>query len=189
MEWISAYFRPVIVAFSLLNFFVHAKPLTFELQEQHLGKVTEKNWQGKYLLMGVGYMSCPDICPTTIIDLATAVNSLGKNSDKVVPIFISVDPNRDTVENLDMYVKYFDEKMIGLVGDQTQIQQVAQNLKATYGYTLKGKPVYPPLPPQYEVFHSAYLYFYGPNRELIDVFGYGEGGAKIAGSLQEYIGE
>ena len=178
-----------LLALLILSSGAVAKPLQFELKEHSLGTVTEKNWPGQYLLIGIGYTSCPDICPTTVIDLATAVNALGDDTNKVAPIFISVDPNRDTVANMDMYVKYFDPKMVGLVGSQEQIKTAAKNLKATYGYSLEGKPIYPPLPKQYEVYHSAYIYFYGPDRELIDVFGYGEGGEKIGASLKRYINE
>lgn len=166
-----------------------AKPLEFELQERTLGTVTAENWQGKYLLIGIGYTSCPDICPTTVLDLAMAVNGLGEDVDQVIPIFISVDPNRDTVENMDMYVKYFDPKMVGLTGTYEQVKAAAKSLKATYGYSLEGKPIYPPLPKHYEVYHSAYIYFYSPKRELIDVFGYGEGGNKISQSLKGYLNE
>ncbi|MGR5296033.1 SCO family protein [Vibrio mediterranei] len=185
----TSYTIYAFLAACLLSFTALAKPLKFELQENTLGTVTEKSWQGKFLLMGIGYTSCPDICPTTVIDLATAVSSLKEESNKVTPIFISVDPNRDTIENLDMYVKYFDPKMVGLTGTQEQIKAIAKSMKATYGYSLEGKPIYPPLPKQYEVYHSAYIYLYGPDRELIDVFGYGEGGAKIGQALKRYINE
>ncbi|AYV23141.1 MULTISPECIES: SCO family protein [Vibrio] len=185
----TSYTLYAFLAAFLLSFNAVAKPLKFVLQENTLGTVTEKNWQGKFLLMGVGYTSCPDICPTTVIDLATAVNSLDEASNKVTPIFISVDPNRDTVENLDMYVKYFDPKMVGLTGTHEQIKAITKSMKATYGYSLEGKPIYPPLPKHYEVYHSAYIYLYGPDRELIDVFGYGEGGAKIGQALKRYINE
>ncbi|EGR0753419.1 SCO family protein [Vibrio vulnificus] len=187
MKILSKYLTCLVL--TCLSLKAAAKPLQFELQEHNLGKVTQNNWQGKHLLIGIGYTSCPDICPTTAIDLAIAVNGLGDKNTQVIPIFISVDPNRDTVENMDLYVKYFDPKLVGLTGSQEQIKQVAKSLKATYGYSLEGKPIYPPLPKQYEVFHSAYIYFYGPDRELIDVFGYGEGGSKISASLKGYLNE
>ncbi len=72
----TSYIIYAFLAACFLSFNAVAKPLKFELQENTLGTVTEKNWQGKFLLMGIGYTSCPDICPTTVIDLATAVNSL-----------------------------------------------------------------------------------------------------------------
>lgn len=166
-----------------------AKPLQFNLEEHLLGTVTEKNWPGKYLLIGVGYTSCPDICPTTVIDQVTAVNTLAEDKDKVIPIFITVDPNRDSAQNIDLYVKYFSKDMVGLSGSDEQIRNAANSLRATYGYSLQGKPVYPPLPQRYEVFHSAYLYFYGPDRKLIDVYGYGKGGAMVGRSIKRHLNE
>ncbi len=189
MRLITSFFTVGALALMLLSAGINAKPLKFELQDHNLGTVTADDWKDKYLLIGIGYTSCPDICPTTVIDLATAVNGLGEQENQVVPIFISVDPNRDTVENMDLYVKYFDPKMVGLTGTQEQVTRAAKSLKATFGYSLEGKPIYPPLPKHYEVFHSAYIYFYGPDRELIDVFGYGEGGNKISQSLKEYIND
>lgn len=173
----------------LLAHGVVAKPLQFTLEDQNLGTVTEESWPGKYLLIGIGYTSCPDICPTTVLDQVTAVSSLADDKDQVIPIFITVDPNRDSVENMDLYVKYFSKKMVGLSGTDEQIKLTAKSLRATYGYSLQGKPIYPPLPTRYEVFHSAYLYFYGPDRELIDVYGYGEGGAKIGRSIKRHLNE
>ncbi|AJR05841.1 SCO family protein [Photobacterium gaetbulicola] len=189
MRLLVSYFVLTLLTLGMLPPVAVAKPLTFELQEHDLGTVTEKNWPDKYLLIGVGYTSCPDICPTTVIDLATAVHTLGDKKNAVVPIFISVDPKRDTVENMDLYVKYFDPKMVGLVGSFEQTRAAARSLKATFGYSLEGKPIYPPLPNHYEVFHSAYIYFYGPDRELIDVYGYGVGGVKIGQSLKRHLDE
>lgn len=171
-----------------LSTFSISAPLEFELKSHALGKVSAANWPDNYLLIGIGYTSCPDICPTTVIDLATSVEKLTKKGyPQIVPIFISIDPKRDSAENIDLYVNYFGANMVGLTGTQAQIKQAAKNLKATYGYSLEGKPIYPPLPSQYEVYHSSYIYFYGPDRELIDVFGYGEGGVKISESIEQYF--
>lgn len=176
--------------FLSISTFSLSAPLEFELSSHTLGKVNAANWADKYLLIGIGYTSCPDICPTTVIDLATASEKLAKKGySQLVPIFISIDPKRDSAENIDLYVKYFGANMVGLTGTQAQIAQAARSLKATYGYSLEGKPIYPPLPSQYEVYHSTYLYFYGPDRELIDVFGYGEGGVKISESIAKYFSQ
>ncbi|NLS12500.1 SCO family protein [Vibrio sp. SM6] len=166
---------------------VFAAPLQFELNHHKLGTVTAQHWPGQYLLIGVGYTSCPDICPTTVMDMSLAMNALGEDKSKVKGLFISVDPHRDSAQYIDQYVKYFDQSMLGLVGTHAQTKAAAQSLKATYGYTLQGAPVYPPLPDQYEVFHSAYLYLYGPDRNLIDVFGYGEGGSNIGEAIARYL--
>ncbi|WP_064607371.1 SCO family protein [Photobacterium sp. J15] len=167
--------------------FVMAAPLTFSLNEAQLGAVTERNWPGQYLLIGIGYTSCPDVCPTTVMDMASTINKLGEKGSRITPIFISVDPNRDSPENIDRYVKYFGPRMLGLVGSDEQTARVVKSLKGTYGYSLDGKPVYPPLPSQYEVYHSAYIYLYGPDRKLVDVFGYGTGSEQMAKAISEQM--
>lgn len=164
----------------------YAAPLTFTLSEAKQGtvtQVTEKSYQDQFLFVAIGYTSCPEICPTTALDMAGVMHRLGDKADLVTPLFISIDPNRDTAENLAQYVQYFHPKLIGLVGTDEQTKAVAKSLRATYGYSRDGKPVYSPLPELYEVFHSTYLYLYGPDRELIDVYGYGDGSEKIAKAM------
>lgn len=162
---------------------VTAAPLIFELQQANVGTVTEKDWPNQYLFIAIGYTSCPEICPTTALDMAGVMLRLGDKSKYVTPLFISIDPKRDSAENIAQYVQYFHPKLIGLVGNEAQTKAAAKSLRATYGYSRDGKPVYAPLPELYEVFHSTYLYLYGPNRELIDVYGYGDGAEKIAISM------
>lgn len=163
--------------------------LSFELTEKNLGPVSQQTWPDKYLYVAIGYTSCPDICPTTLLDMANVIEHLGDESDKIVPIFISIDPNRDTTEKLYDYVHYFSSKIQGLVGNLEQIKEVTDKLNASYGYTLNGTPIEPPLPARYEVYHSTYTYLYSPKRELIDVFGYGSDAAQVAQSIKEYLQE
>ena len=165
----------------------HAAPLQFTLHEASLGEVTEKQWPDKYLFIAIGYTSCPEICPTTAMDMAGVMNRLGEKAKHVVPLFISIDPHRDTASNLAQYVSYFHPNLVGLVGTDAQTKAVAKALKSTYGYSRDGKPVYPPLPALYEVFHSTYMYLYGPDRELIDVYGYGDGSEKMAAQIVREI--
>ena len=172
---------------AVISLGAYAKPLSFTLEHHRLGQVTAQSWPDKYLLIAIGYTSCPDICPTTVMDMASAMRALKGKQDQVVPIFISVDPNRDTVENIGNYARYFDPSMVGVTGTDAQIRALASNLKASFGYTLEGKPVYPPLPSNYEVFHSTYFYLYGPDRELIDVYGYGHGGDKIGQAILSHL--
>ncbi|MGF1688771.1 SCO family protein [Photobacterium japonica] len=165
----------------------HAAPLRFTLNEATMGEVTETQWPDKYLFIAIGYTSCPEICPTTAMDMAGVMTRLGDKAKQVVPLFISIDPHRDTASNLSQYVGYFHPDLVGLVGTDAQTQAVAKALKSTYGYSRDGKPVYPPLPALYEVFHSTYMYLYGPDRELIDVYGYGDGPEKMAAQIAREI--
>lgn len=169
---------------SLFSISLHAAPLTFTLTEASMGTVTEDSWPAQYLFIAIGYTSCPEICPTTALDMAGVMNRLGESAKDVTPLFISIDPHRDSAENIAKYVQYFHPKLKGLVGTQAQTKAVSQSLRATYGYSRDGKPVYPPLPELYEVFHSTYLYFYDPQGKLIDVYGYGDGVEKISQAIQ-----
>lgn len=169
---------------SLFSVSLQASPLTFTLSEANMGTVTEKSWPNQYLFIAIGYTSCPEICPTTALDMAGVMNQLGESAKDVTPLFISIDPYRDSAENIAKYVQYFHPKLKGLVGTQTQTKAISKSLRATYGYSRDGKPIYPPLPELYEVFHSTYLYFYSPQGELIDVYGYGDGADKISQAIQ-----
>ncbi|MEF2522815.1 SCO family protein [Vibrio mimicus] len=182
-------FNIMLFAAMLFSTQIIAAPLSFTLNEAKRGEVTEKSWPRQYLFIAVGYTSCPEICPTTALDMAGVMNRLGDKADKVTPLFISIDPNRDTAENLAQYVQYFHPKLTGLVGDETQTKAAAKSLRATYGYSRDGKPVYPPLPALYEVFHSTYLYLYSPEGELLDVYGYGDGAEKIAANMLPLLKE
>ncbi|CAE6935488.1 hypothetical protein ACOMICROBIO_GDFFDHBD_02875 [Vibrio sp. B1REV9] len=184
MKLISSFILTTSLAFSAIN--AYAAPLTFTLSESKQGtttQVTEESYKDQYLFVAIGYTSCPEICPTTALDMAGVMHRLGNKAELVTPLFISIDPNRDTADNLAQYVQYFHPKLVGLVGNEEQTKAVAKSLRATYGYSRDGKPVYAPLPELYEVFHSTYLYLYGPDRELIDVYGYGDGSEKIAKAM------
>lgn len=177
----------LIGTFFYISTTANAAPLTFNLSEATLGAVSEKNWPDQYLFIAIGYTSCPEICPTTAMDMAGVINKLGDQAKHVTPLFISIDPHRDSAQGLAQYVNYFHPELIGLVGTQQQTKAAVKALKGTYGYARDGKPVYPPLPDLYEVFHSTYLYLYGPDRELIDVYGYGDGADKIAASMKRNL--
>lgn len=164
----------------LMSFGLHAKPLEFELTNGQGEQVTANSWPNQYLLIAIGYTYCPDICPTTLVDMSYAMKHLGDKSALLTPVFISIDPNRDTPEKLGKYTHYFHKKMEGLVGSAEQTAAVAKSLKASYGYKVDGRPAKAPLPEEYDVFHSSYIYFYGPDGNLIDVFGYGMRGEEMA---------
>ncbi len=166
-----------------------ASPLEFTLEHFTKGQVTQDSYPDQYLLISVGYLSCPDVCPTTMMTKSLAMETLGEDVEKLTGLFLTIDPNRDTAENLQWYVEYFHERMDGLTGTDAQVAAAARNLKASYGYTLEGKPVYDPLPDYYDVFHSAYIYLYGPDHELRDVYSYAMDGELMAEQIRVYLNE
>ena len=89
-------------------------------------------YKGKIILLFFGYTNCPDICPTTLLDMSRTLKELGKDSDKVQAVFISVDPKRDTPEHLNNYVKYFDERIVGLSSNKENIDKLHKYFKTKY---------------------------------------------------------
>jgi protein SCO1 len=118
----------------------------------HTGKPrTDEDFRGKLLLIYFGYSYCPDVCPTDLQQIGLAIDGLGAGGEAVQPLFITVDPGRDTVSHLVDYVPLFHPRLIGLTGSAEQIQRVAHAYKVYYAR-------YPPGSPDYVVDHSAFIY-------------------------------
>ncbi len=165
-----------------------ADNLTFKLNSA-TAKVTEKTWQDKYLLIAIGYTGCPDVCPTTMIDFRGALDYFDKKNLEIAkqlqPIWIGIDPTSDTLEDITAYTKHFEKRIVGLRADNFEIlNNVVKQLNADYGYQINGKPVKPPLPKGYTVYHSTYIYLYSPSRELVDVFSFNLGGTQLAKKIE-----
>lgn len=120
--------------------------------ESATGKVSLSDFQGKVVVLYFGYTSCPDICPTSLVTLASAINLLDdKDKEHIQPIMISLDPERDSPEILKQYVSHFYPNMIGLTGSQEYIKRVAnnyrvnfrkKNIESTTGYVMDHSSVY-----------------------------------------------
>ena len=152
----------------------------------HNGKIfTEQDMQGKYALIFFGYTHCPDVCPTSLAVLTQALKRFAgqtdksqadkgqadkKLADKIVPYFISVDPQRDTVEVLNDYVKYFDKRMVGLTGSEQMIKRVVDQFKAKYQKEEIENGQDPLL---YNMDHTASLYLMAPDGSFITKFAHG----------------
>ena len=89
-------------------------------------------FRGKVILLFFGYTHCPDICPTTLSDIARTLTELGKDADKTQTIFISVDYKRDTAESLAQYTSYFDSRILGVTSDKKNIDMITKSFKTTY---------------------------------------------------------
>lgn len=116
-------------------------------------RVTDRDFRGKLMLVFFGYTHCPDVCPTELQNMAEALDKLGPEADMVAPIFISVDPKRDTPEALANYVKNFNPRIIGLTGDPSEIAAAAKAYRVYFrkaGESASGE--------DYTVDHSAFLY-------------------------------
>lgn len=161
--------------------------IRFDLRDER-GRVTEESYPGKYLLLAIGYTSCPDICPTTLYEYSAAMQAI-KNPDAVQPLFVTIDPVSDDVTYLNVYTRHFDERIVGLTGEMKNIQALAKQLGATFGYRLNGKKVEKPMPgAPYSVYHSALIYLISPERKLIDVYDYQIGAKGLTEALDQILG-
>lgn len=97
----------------------------FTLTSHYGQPVSLNDYRGKVVLLYFGYGACPDVCPTTLVELARARTQLGKDAEKVQVLMITVDPERDAIEKLAEYITFFDRSFIGLTGTLAQIAEVA----------------------------------------------------------------
>ncbi|KAK1434629.1 hypothetical protein QVD17_00378 [Tagetes erecta] len=137
----------------------------FNLIDHNGRPVTEKDFKGKWTLIYFGFTHCPDICPDELLKLAAAIDKIkGKTGLEIVPVFISVDPERDTVEQVSEYVKEFHPKLIGLTGDPDEIKKAARAYRVYYMKTEEEGS-------DYLVDHSIIMYLMDPNMEFVKFFG------------------
>lgn len=131
--------------------------LKFTLISAHKPEFTEKDVRGKVVLMFFGYANCPDICPTSMAQLADVMEKLGSDAEKVRILFVSVDPHRDTAPMLQEYVENFDDRYaLGLTGTPQQIADLARRYRVAYQIEKpRGEN-----PNAYEVSHSRGVYFF-----------------------------
>ncbi|GAB2904593.1 SCO family protein [Paralcaligenes sp. KSB-10] len=106
--------------------------LRFSLEGAGNKAITQDAFKGKTVLLFFGYASCPDVCPTTMVQLAQVMQNLGDKARNVRILFVSVDPHRDTPDKLQAYVDAFDKNAIGLTGTEKQIADIARRYRVSY---------------------------------------------------------
>lgn len=139
------------------------------------------DFNGKVVAIFFGFTHCPDICPTTMADLASAMKLMGPNSDEVQVLFITVDPERDTPDVLKDYVPHFDPRFIGLTGTAEQIATTAENFKIFYSkQEVEGSN-------DYSMDHSAGTYVFDKQGKVRLYLRYGQAPAEIAHDLSRLL--
>jgi len=142
--------------------------------------VTDRTYRGKWLLVYFGYTFCPSSCPTMLLDIARALNTLGPDAAKVQPLFITIDPHRDTPKLLQQYLQSFDPRIIGLTGTAQQIAAVAHAYGAYYVRHDSGHGA-----EDYVIDHSTYLYIMDPDGKFVDAFHGDTAPDRIVGALRQ----
>lgn len=147
---------------------------------------TEKDFSRSYKLIYFGFTYCPVICPTELQKMTTALRTLPtETQQKIQPLFISVDPERDTPALLKSYVALFDPRLIGLTGTEEQIDSIKKTYKvyATKAAAESGGP------DDYSVDHSSFIYLMSPDDRLLALFKTADTADVIAASINEVIRE
>jgi protein SCO1/2 len=148
----------------------------------HDGKPrTLADYRGKVVVLFFGYTQCPDVCPTTLAELAETMKRLGSDADRVQVLFVTVDPERDTRELLAQYVPAFDPRFVGLSGDADATARTAKEFKVLY-QKQPGQT-----PGTYTVDHSAGTFVYDPKGRLRVYVGYGQGADVFAHDIRELL--
>jgi protein SCO1 len=151
----------------------------FSLVDQDGKAVTDRDFQDKWLIVYFGYTHCPDACPTALSALAAMMDKLGPVGERVRPLFITVDPERDTQAVLKDYVSAFAPSIVGLTGTLEQTSAVAKSYRV---YAAKG-PV--DATGGYEVAHSSVLYVMDPTGRFVRAFGLDMTPEQMAASVKQ----
>ncbi|XP_001199433.1 protein SCO1 homolog, mitochondrial [Strongylocentrotus purpuratus] len=151
----------------------------FDLIDTSGKRKTNKDYLGQWVLLYFGFTHCPDICPDELEKMILAVNKVNSspNCDKVVPVFISIDPERDDVETMAAYVKEFDPNLVGLTGSKENIDEVSRNFRVYYSMGPKDEDN------DYIVDHTIIMYLLGPDGSFIDYYGQNKTDEQVAGGI------
>jgi len=154
----------------------HAKD--FALTDHHGQLRRLSDFKGKAVVVFFGFTHCPDVCPTTMAEMANVMRQLGPLADRVQVLFITVDPERDTPELLAKYVPAFDPRFLGLVGDKAATEKVAKEFRVFY-QKVPGKE-----PGSYSMDHTAGSYVFDPQGRIRLFVRHGQGAAPIVHDLR-----
>ena len=156
----------------------------FTLVDQNGKTVTDRDFRGKNMLIFFGFTHCPDICPAELQVMSAALDALGSKADEVVPIFVTLDPERDTPEAVGAYVKNFGKNFVGLTGSPTAIANAAKTYRVTYSkLEYKGKDGNY----GYSIDHSALVYLMDKDGQYLINFTYGTPAAKMTETMRSYL--
>jgi protein SCO1 len=173
--WLGVSMSPPAMAQSGVN----AGP-TFELIDHNGKPFSGAVLAGRPYAIFFGYTHCPDVCPTTLMAIGNALQRLGADADRLTILFVSVDPERDTPDELRQYLSSFDARIIGLTGTEAQIAAAAQSWKAFHNKIPEDDGTY-------TIVHSAYVYLMDRANRLVGTMGFQESEEEQAAKLRSLI--
>jgi protein SCO1/2 len=153
----------------------------FQLVDQNGKTVTDADLRGKWSLVYFGYTHCPDACPTALNDISIALAELGSKRDAVRPVFITVDPERDTAEALKAFVTSFDAPILALTGSPEQVAKAAKAYRVYYAK-------HPEAGGDYSMDHSSVIYVMDPEGRFTASFTHENTPEQIAERLKKLVG-
>lgn len=153
----------------------------FALVNQDGEAVTEQNFAGKYKLIYFGFTYCPAICPTELQKITRVLKELGPAGENIQPLFISVDPERDTPKVIKDYISMFDKRFVALTGTPAQIDQVKKD------YRIYANKVQDENNSDYTVDHSSFIYLMSPDNQLISIYRMEDDAAYMVSDIQQKI--
>lgn len=142
-----------------------------------------ENLHGRFQLIAFGFVSCPDVCPATLAEMKLILDKLGSRAPQLQPLFVSVDPERDTLPVLREYTAAFDSRIIGLTGPMALVERAAQSFKVKFAKV----PSPGGDPKAYTVDHTAAMFLVGPDGQLLSRFGYGMPASEIVSRIERWM--
>jgi len=153
----------------------------FQLTDHHGKTRTLADFRGKVVVIFFGYTQCPDVCPTTMAEMKSAVQQLGPDGKRVQVLFVTLDPERDTRELLAEYVPAFDPDFLGLYGDLETTAKTAKEFRVFYQKHAG------PTPDSYTLDHTAGSYVFDPQGRVRLFVRHGDGGANLVADLRTLL--
>lgn len=150
----------------------------------HTGKtVTDASYRGKFMLVYFGFTFCPDICPTELQVIASALDALSeKERAALQPLFVTVDPERDTAAEIAGYVGHFHDSLVGLTGTVDQVSQMAGAYRVWF-----KKVEDPESTAEYTMEHTNFVYLMGPDGNHVDHFTFATKSGEMAARISKHI--
>jgi cytochrome oxidase Cu insertion factor (SCO1/SenC/PrrC family) len=159
----------------------------FELVDQHGVTRTDKEFRGSFMLMYFGFTHCPDTCPTALLKITNALEELAEldaaKAERVAPVFVSVDPERDTPEALRRYVEHFHPRLVALTGAPRELGELGR----AYGVFFAKVPTGPP--GEYLMDHTGFVYLIGPDGKYLEHFESDASVGDLVDALQRHVAE